>query len=121
MRFLLDMGLAPRTARYLRERGYDAVHLREEGLQRLPDVQIVAKAVAEQRIILTHDLDFGRIVALSKERAPSVVTFRLNDMRASTVNLHLDELVARFAADLESGVLISVTDQGARIRHLPTT
>ena len=119
MRFLLDMGLAARTAQYLREHGHDAVHLREQRLQRLPDIEIVAKAVTEQRIILTHDLDFGRIVALSKGRAPSVVTFRLNDMRANTVNLHLDELVARFAADLERGALISVSDQGVRIRHLP--
>ena len=86
MRFLLDMGLAPRTAQHLRERGHDAAHLGEQGLQRLPDVQIVAKAIAEQRIILTHDLDFGRIVALSRARAPSVVTFRLDDMRAGEVN-----------------------------------
>ena len=119
MKFLLDMGLAPRTAQYLRERGYDAVHLREQKLQRLPDVQIVAKAIAEQRIILTHDLDFGRIVALSGEHAPSVVTFRLDDMRASAVNQHLDELIARFATELESCALISITDQGVRIRRLP--
>lgn len=120
MRFLLDMGLARSTAQYLRDCGYDAVHLREQGLQRLPDVEIVGKAVAEQRIILTHDLDFGRIVSLSKARVPSVVTFRLADMRAGEVNRHLDELIARFAAALERGALISVTDQGIRVRHLPS-
>lgn len=116
---LIGHGSCPRTAQYLRERGHNAVHLREQGLQHLPDIQIVAKAVAEQRIILTHDLDFGRIVALSRERAPSVVTFRLDDMRAGAVNRHLDELVTRFATELEGGVLISVTDQGVRVRRLP--
>jgi predicted nuclease of predicted toxin-antitoxin system len=71
MRFLLDMGLARSTARYLRQRGYDAVHLRDCGLQRLPDEAIIAKAKAQRRIILTHDLDFGRIVALSRAACPA--------------------------------------------------
>ena len=51
----------------------------------------------------------------------SVVTFRLGDMRAAEVNRQLDELIARFAADLDRGALISVSDQGIRIRHLPAT
>ena len=37
MKFLLDMGLASSTAGFLRDLGYDAVHLREQGLQRLDD------------------------------------------------------------------------------------
>ena len=36
MKFLLDMGLARSTVDFLRRQGYDAVHLREQGLQ-LPD------------------------------------------------------------------------------------
>ena len=120
MKFLLDMGLARSTAQYLRDCGHDALHLRDQGLQRLPDTEIVVTAVAEQRIILTHDLDFGRIVSLSKATVPSVVTFRFGDMRASAVNRQLDEIIARFSVDLERGALISVTDQGIRVRRLPS-
>jgi len=119
MNFLLDMGLAQRTALFLRAQGYDAVHLREQGLQRLPDEQIVQKALAENRIILTHDLDFGQIVALSRGQYPSVITFRLADMRAPTVNQYLQEVLARFAAELMTGALISVTEQAIRLRRLP--
>ncbi len=57
MKLLLDMGLAQSTAIFLRTAGYDAVHLHEEGLQRLPDEQIMAKASREGRVILTHDLE----------------------------------------------------------------
>jgi len=35
VRFLLDMGLARSTADFLRKQGYDTIHLREQGLQRL--------------------------------------------------------------------------------------
>ena len=51
MKFLLDMGLAQSTARSLRQQGYDAVHLRDQGLQRLDDEEIIDKARAEGRII----------------------------------------------------------------------
>ena len=47
MKLLLDMGLAQSTAIFLRTAGYDAVHLREEGLQRLPDEQIMPKRCAK--------------------------------------------------------------------------
>ena len=43
----------------MREAGHDTVHLRDEGLIRLPDSDIVAKAVEEHRVVLTFDLDFG--------------------------------------------------------------
>jgi len=119
MRFLLDMGLAWRTAQYLRAHGHDAVHLREQGLQRLSDELIVAKALTERRVILTHDLDFGRIVVLSRGQLPSVVTFRLADMRAGEVNRRLDDILSRFAMQLEEGALVSVTDDAVRIRRLP--
>ena len=49
MKFLLDMGLAQRTAALLRAGGFDAILLRDQQLQRLPDAQIVQKALAEDR------------------------------------------------------------------------
>jgi predicted nuclease of predicted toxin-antitoxin system len=59
MKFLADMGISPRTVTFLRELGHEAVHLHEEGLERLGDTAILAKARKEGRILLTHDLDFG--------------------------------------------------------------
>ncbi len=119
LRFLADMGIPQRTVAWLRSQTYDAVHLREEALQRLPDDDIVFKAIAERRIILTHDLDFSRIVALSSESLPSVITFRLDDMRAAQVNRYLQQVLHQFAAELEQGSLISVHERGIRIRQLP--
>jgi predicted nuclease of predicted toxin-antitoxin system len=103
MRFLADMGLARSTVAFLQAQGHDAVHLRDEGLQRLNDHEIVAKGRAEGRVILTHDLDFGRIVALSETSVPTVITFRLQNMRPAQVNGYLAEVLARFAPELEKG------------------
>jgi len=119
MKFLLDMGLGHSTVLFLRKRGYDVVHLREQELQRLPDEQIVQKAIREERTILTHDLDFGRLMALSRGQTPSVITFRLDDMKPANVNHYLGETLARFAEVLEQGALISVNEQIIRMRRLP--
>ena len=47
MNFLLDMGIPQRSMMFLNQLGQDAVHLRDQGLQRLPDAEIVQKALAE--------------------------------------------------------------------------
>lgn len=96
MKFLLDMGMAQSTARFLESMGYDALHLRDQKLQRLADELIIEKAIIEGRIILTHDLDFRRIVALSGATTPSVITFRLSNMKADQVNRRLVEVLERF-------------------------
>lgn len=62
MKFLADMGISPQTVSRLRRQGYDAVHLVEEHLEKLPDRDILLKAEKERRIILTVDLDFGYLL-----------------------------------------------------------
>ena len=119
MKFLADMGLARSTVAFLHAQGHDAVHLRDQGLQRLEDDEIIEKARNEGRVVLTHDLDFGRIIAVSRATVPSVITFRLDDMRPAQVNHYLAEVLAHFTGQLEAGALISVNERGIRVRPLP--
>jgi len=79
------------------------VHLREEGLQTLPDDEILVKARAEGRIVLTLDLDFGQLLAMSGESLPSVILFRLGNENYNMINerlatvLHQDGIKAYIA------------------------
>ena len=79
------MGVSMRIVEWLRTKGHDILHLREEGLQRFSDEDIFKKATSEQRIILTFDLDFGEIIALSGGRMVSVILFRLHNTRVPHV------------------------------------
>ncbi len=119
MRFLADMGISPRVVSALRERGHEAVHLQEQGLGKMPDGDILAKARAEGRVLLTHDLDFGELLAASGGKLPSVIIFRLKDMRADNVNFHLFSILEKQSTVLEKGVICSVTERKVRIRELP--
>jgi predicted nuclease of predicted toxin-antitoxin system len=80
MRFLADAGLSRKTVEFLRLRGHDAVHVRDLLLQRAADRDLVDKARADSRTVLTFDLDFGEILALGILKQPSVVIFRLTDV-----------------------------------------
>lgn len=85
MRFLADMGVDYRVVLWLNERHHDASHLRDQGLHRLPNGEIFAKAAAEGRIVLTFDLDFGEIAAAAGELKNGVVVFRLRNTRTANV------------------------------------
>mgnify|MGYP006308446339 CR=1 FL=1 len=119
MKFLADMGISPRTVEWLRQQGYDAVHLIEEGLKRLPDEDIIQKARAENRIILTIDLDFGYLMAISQEKLPSVVIFRLDNASREVVESKLSNVLDVCSEELLAGALISVSENAFRVRQLP--
>ena len=120
MRFLADMGVSHRTVAWLRDAGHDAVHLRDQGLQRLPNGEIFAKAVAEGRVILTFDLDFGEIVALSRGQRVGVVLFRLKDTTTPFLNQRLATVLADAEAALCDGAIVVVEDSRHRVRRFPT-
>ena len=119
MRFLADAGISPRTVEFLRQRGHDAVHVRELAMQRAADRRLTEKARADERIVLTFDLDFGEILALGVVDRPSVVIFRLEDERAVSVNRRLEAVLSEQSKALEHAALILVEDARYRVRLLP--
>jgi predicted nuclease of predicted toxin-antitoxin system len=119
MKFLADMGISPKTILFLKDLGYDAAHLHHQGLDRLPDPAILEKARSEQCVLLTHDLDFSELVALGGSRLPSVITFRLRNMRPERVNHYLRQIIAGHRDALERGAIVSVTEGQVRVRLLP--
>ncbi len=119
MRFLADMGVAQRIVDWLRENGHDAVHLREEALGRLPDPAIFQKAYDESRVLLTFDLDFGEILAMSEGMVRSVIIFRLHNTRTPHVIDRLRKVLADSSTALERGAIVVVEESRHRVRPLP--
>jgi len=113
------MGVSQRVVNWLRAAGHEASHLRDEGLQRLPNGEIFAKAVAEDRIVITLDLDFGEIIAASGGRLTSVILFRLRDTRSDTVIRRLSDVLSDSGEELTQGAIVVVDDSRHRVRRLP--
>jgi predicted nuclease of predicted toxin-antitoxin system len=113
------MGVPASVVLELRRKGHDAVHLREQDLHRLPDHEIFRKTIAENRILLTFDLDFSEIVALSGNRNVAVIIFRLRNTRASRVIERLNKVLDESADALEQGAVVLVEEHRHRVRRLP--
>jgi len=121
MRFLADMGLSPSTVAPLRQAGHDAVHLRDEGLQRLSDELIFEKARQEDRVVLTFDLDFAEIVARTCASLPSVILFRLRTARPDQVTALLFRVLPEIENRLSDGAVVTIEPAGYRWRPMPFT
>jgi len=119
MKFLADMGISPRTVDFLRSLGHPANHLSQEGLERMPDSEILEKAWREASILLTHDLDFGHLLAASGARLPSVIVFRLRNMRPEQVNRYLHYAITHYGEALAHGAIVTIAEASVRVRNLP--
>jgi predicted nuclease of predicted toxin-antitoxin system len=85
----------------------------------MPNGEIFAKALSEDRIVVTSDLDFGEIAAALKDTAGKVVLLRLQNSRAANVIRRLDSVLPRVELDLAAGAVVIVEESRHRVRPLP--
>ncbi len=76
MKFLIDTPLSPELAVWLVSQGHDAVHVLVVGLDRSSDAAILERARNEERVVVTADLDYPRLLALAQTEGPGLILFR---------------------------------------------
>lgn len=119
MRFLIDNALSPALAAALREAGHDAIHVRDLGLRDAADETIMQVAMAEERIVVSADTDFGTLLALNRQRLPSIVLFRRGSpRRPAQQSALLAANLPALEAELANGAIAIHFDR-LRIRNLP--
>ncbi len=119
MKLLLDMNLSPQWRSILEDHGYSCLHWSDVGDARAPDEELMAWARANDYVILTHDLDFGAILAASQADAPSVLQIRAMDLLPAHLEQRMLHALKHFEAALREGALIVVDEARLRGRILP--
>ena len=119
MNFLVDQPVSPVLAEWLRNNGHDAFHLRERGLACSRDEDIFALASAENRIIVTADLDFSRILALSGREGPGLILFRAGNITDLQMLSLLKSVLQSVPADRLQRSVVVVDGRRMRIAPLP--
>jgi len=67
MRFLHNMNIPRELGRKLEAQGHSWRHVGNIGMFRANDVAIIEEARAKSEVIVTHDLDYGHLLAFSGE------------------------------------------------------
>ena len=116
---LLDANLPPSLVGRLAATGVVAVHVGQLGLGDASDDAIVAHARARGDVLVTHDLDFSRILAASGDVTPSVIVLRLRQPTPTALANGIAAALTRASDDLRAGAIVTVEDSAIRVRMLP--
>lgn len=118
LRFLLDESVSKASAVRLRMLGHNVVRIGSE--VKIPaDEDILAFAFKEERILVTHDQDFGMLVFERKRQVgEGVVLFRYESSDAEEVGKRLGRIV-RSGVFVFQGRFTTVDEHKVRQREVP--
>jgi len=119
VRLLADLNIAPGTVSFLRSLGHDVQRVGDVLAPSATDHEIVEYARRDSRSVVTQDLDFSAIVALSGQAAPSVISLRLASSRIERVNALLAAVLPKIEPDVAAGAIVTVDEHRVRSRGLP--
>ena len=113
-KFIVDECTSIAVAEFLREQGFDTVSVSEESPQ-TSDRAILHRAVAEQRIVVTNDKDFGDMVFRDNHPHCGVLLLRLADDRVATKIQVVAAVLKQYVDRLQNRFVVA-TERNIRIR-----
>jgi len=119
MKILIDMNLSPRWVKLFDDADVESAHWSTIGATNAPDSEIMDYAKANNYIVLTHDLDFSAILAVTHGEKPSVVQIRAENVSPDVIGWPVIAALRQMATELEEGALITVDPKRTRLRLLP--
>ena len=113
------MNLSPDWVDLLQNEGWETVHWSVIGVPNAPDFQIMQWAKANGYVVFTHDLDFGALLAASKDDSPSVFQVRMQEVRPAFIGKIVIQSLHLFELELVEGAIVTVNETTGKVRILP--
>jgi predicted nuclease of predicted toxin-antitoxin system len=113
------MNLSPEWIPFLKRHGWESVHWADVGDRKAADEGIMRWAESNGHIVFTHDLDFGTLLALTRQKGPSVIQVRSQDVSPSFLGPHVILALQQFQQVLSKGAILVVEEDNTRVRLLP--
>src|SRR6266851_5050533 len=119
MKLLVDMNLSPKWVSLFHDSGWEALHWSDVGQPTARDSEIMAFAAANNCVVVTHDLDFSAILAVTHGKKPSVIQIRSEDVSVEFIGKQAVAALRHMQAELEAGALLTIEAGRTRLRLLP--
>jgi len=119
LQFLADLNISPLSVKRLRDRGWDIFRVSEVMKPSSKDIAILEYARQENRVIITQDLDFSKLLALRGFDKPSLINIRLGNPTPEIVAIKVQEVMESLAQELASGIVVTIDENSIRFRSLP--
>ena len=119
MKFLLDQGLPRSTVAELIDRGFDAVHVGQQGMESASDEEILAYGRDHDAVVVTLDADFHALLAAAHATNPSTIRIRIEGLTGARIANIIEQVVTSAESELTAGAVVSVTKTDIRVRLLP--
>ena len=119
LRYLADMNISPRTVRILVDAGYDIRRVSDVMPVSAPDKEILEYARRQAMVVLTQDLDFSALVAVSGAAGPSLVNVRMSTGDPDRIGSRLLNVLPEVRHALQEGACVTMDDAAVRVRNLP--
>lgn len=119
LNLLADLHISPKTVEVLRQRGYTISRVTDHLPSTATDLQIIELAERLKASILTQDLDFSALIAKTGRTFPSLVSLRVGNTSHQHITRLLLAVLPGIQKELQQGAIVSVDDEGMRVRPLP--
>ncbi|HEY6321135.1 MAG TPA: DUF5615 family PIN-like protein [Thermoanaerobaculia bacterium] len=116
-RVKLDENLAASHQQLLRERGYQADSVRDQGLAGSSDDVLWSRVVAEGRFLVSLDLDFSDVRRFKPGTHPGILLVRARQPSASAVGEVLRRVLDERQLEDLAGCLAVADERGTRVRR----
>ena len=112
---LTDENISPSVISFLRANGFDVLDVKESGLVGSNDVDLIRLSIEKERVLVTHDQDFGALAVLDREPFLGILFLRPGHI---TSDHTIDSLRSMLAAnlDLQPPFVLVAENFGTNIR-----
>ncbi len=118
MRILLDHDVYAVTARFLEKLQHEVMSAAEAGCAQVTDLELLNTAHAQNRLLITRDRDFGRLVFM-EETGSGIIYLRVLPSTLQKVHKQLETVLKSYSESELQNAFVVVEPGRHRFRKLP--
>lgn len=115
MKFIADENISRFVIQSLAHAGHDVISVHDVGLTSADDEAIIQFGIMEERVIITHDRDFGGLLRYPTRKNSGVILIRLRRPSPQNVWQALHKALAALDEERIHGHVVVIEDSRIRV------